>query len=128
MSDDDSDGNEASAILRRSIKSKEDKEQNEPVDQYITDVKGKLNKLSSGLAPDTNVENLVSCVTNKYLEKFTTDRMTGGNTDLTNKNSNYDIKGQLKKVEHQIAQQLFNISRVVDDGSFHKILDPGAPT
>ena len=28
-------------------------------------------------------------------------------------------------MEHSIALELFNISRVVDDGSFHKLLEPG---
>ena len=39
------------------------------------------------------------------------------------KNANFDIIGKLKEVEHTIAQELFNISRVVDDGNFHILLE-----
>jgi len=46
--------------------------------------------------------------------------------DFLEKHAGFDIKSQLAEVQHKIAQELFNISRVVDDGNFHTVLDSGA--
>ena len=40
------------------------------MDKYVDEVKGTMKQFKTGLASDTNVENMVSCVTNKYLQKF----------------------------------------------------------
>ena len=45
--------------------------------------------------------------------------------EFIEKHADFDINGKLKEVEHTIAQELFNISRVVDDGNFHIMLDNG---
>ena len=42
-------------------------ENEEPIEKYADSVRGTLVELNSGLAQDTNVENMVACVTNKYL-------------------------------------------------------------
>ena len=46
--------------------------------------------------------------------------------EFIEKHADFDINGKLKEVEHTIAQELFNISRVVDDGNFHIMLDNGS--
>ena len=46
--------------------------------------------------------------------------------DFLEKHAGFDIKSQLAEVQHRIAQELFNISRVVDDGNFHVVLEGGA--
>lgn len=43
-------------------------------------------------------------------------------------NAGFDVKQQLQDVEHKIALELFNISRVVDDGNFHIVLDNNTAT
>ena len=46
--------------------------------------------------------------------------------EFIEKHADFDIKGKLAEVEHTIAQELFNISRVIDDGNFHIVLDSGS--
>ena len=53
-------------MLQNNAKSIKD-EKNEPMDKYVDTVKGTIKKYKTGLSADTNVENMVSCVTNKYL-------------------------------------------------------------
>lgn len=45
--------------------------------------------------------------------------------DFLERHADFDIISKLAEVEHTIAQELFNISRVVDDGNFHILLDSG---
>lgn len=53
--------------VNKSVKDEKD----EPMDKYVDEVKDTMSKYKTGLASDTNVENMVSCVTNKVLQKFT---------------------------------------------------------
>ena len=42
---------------------------------------------------------------------------------LAEKNANTDVYGLIKDIEHRIAWELYRISRVVDDGNFHILLE-----
>ena len=78
--------------------------------------------MKTGLSNETKLENMVSVVTTKYLEKFAVEGEDSKNQELSDfmqKHQNYNIKEGLKQVQHSIALELFNIRRVVDDGSFH---------
>ena len=46
--------------------------------------------------------------------------------DFVEKNPDFNLKTQLEVVRHQIAMELFNISKVVDDGNFHIVLEKGS--
>ena len=45
----------------------------EPVDHYVEKIKGSLCDYKTGLAQETNIENMVACVTAKYMQKFAAD-------------------------------------------------------
>ena len=124
--EDDSDEVEATTALQKGLD-----QQDGPVEHYVSTVKGTLNDMKSGLDKNTNVENMVAHVTSKYLQKFTReDVKTGGDQEMHNfmeKHANYDVKANLSMMQHSIAKELFNISKVVDDGSFHTVLEGGSP-
>jgi len=72
---------------------------------------------------------MVACVTSKYLQKYASDdtksQIDQAMQEFIEKHADFDVQGKLKEVEHTIAQELFNISRVVDDGNFHIVLENG---
>ena len=82
-------------------------EENEPVKRYEESVKSTLADIRTGLASDTNVENMISCVTNKYLQKYAKDdsknKIDQAMQDFMEKHANFDIMSKLKEVEHTIA-------------------------
>ena len=63
--------------------------------------------MRTGLSSDTNIENMISCVTNKYLQKYAKDdsknKIDQAMQDFMEKHANFDIMGKLKEVEHRIA-------------------------
>ena len=63
--------------------------------------------MRTGLSNDTNVENMIACVTNKYLQKYAKDdnknKIDQAMQDFMEKHANFDIMGKLKEVEHTIA-------------------------
>lgn len=85
----------------------------------------------TGLASETYIENLVGSVTQAYLRKFaqdtSKDKANQAMDEFIERHQNYDIKEQLENVQHKIALELYNISRVVDDGNFHKVLENNSP-
>ena len=48
--------------------------------------------------------------------------------EFIEKNAGYDVRTKLEEVQHRIAIELFNISRVVDDGNFHTHLPQSGST
>ena len=48
-------------------------ERAEPIDRLAHTVKGSLDEMKTGLASDTNVENMVAWVTSRYLQKYAED-------------------------------------------------------
>ena len=93
---------------------------------------GGLKEINSDLAPDTNIENMVSIITSKYLQKYAEDdsknAVEKAMKEFFDKHAGFDIKGQLADVQHRIAVELHNIKRVVDDGNFHITLPSNVVT
>ena len=102
------------------------------VDKYVSSVMGGLKEISSDLASDTNVENMVSIITSKYLQKYAEDdsknAVEKAMKEFFDKHAGFDIGGQLADVRHRIAIELHNIRRVVDDGNFHVTLSSNVVT
>ena len=51
--------------------------------------------------------------------------MSSEMSDFAAKHPDFNLKTQLEVIRHQIALELFNISKVVDDGNFHIVLSKG---
>ena len=75
--------------------------------KYEESVKSTLADIRTGLSTDTNIENMVACVTNKYLQKYSKDdsknKIDQAMLEFMEKHANFDIMGKLKEVEHRIA-------------------------
>lgn len=75
------------------------------------------------------MENLISVLSIKYLSKYAqsdpTGNMSSEMSDFAAKHPDFNLKTQLEVIRHQIALELFNISKVVDDGNFHIVLAKG---
>ena len=75
---------------------------------------------------------MVASVTSNYLSKYAQDDSKNlidqAMSEFIGTHSNFDIKEELQLVQHRIALELYNISRVVDDGNFHKVLDYSTST
>ena len=67
------------------------------VDKYVNTVMGGLKDISSDLASDTNVENMVSIITSKYLQKYAEDdsknAVEKAMKEFFDKHAGFDIKG-----------------------------------
>ena len=70
---------------------------------------------------------MVYVVTQKILSKYAGDTskeaINSAMTDFMKNHQNTDIRGQLEEVKHKIALALFSTDRVLDDGSFHVLLE-----
>lgn len=102
--DEDSDELEATAALQKSVLSQGDFEDDGPVGDYVTTVKGTLNAMKTGLDAHTNVENMVSCVTSKYLQKFAINDSKSiadqAMNDFMERHANFDVQSSLSKMQH----------------------------
>ena len=111
-------------------KKKQKEEPEEPVDQFTNDMKNELYQYKSDLSRETNVENLIAHLSQRYLAKYAAHdpkaTMTSEMQQFSEQNPDFDLKTQLDVVRHQIAMELFKISKVVDDGNFHVILQKNA--
>ena len=112
------------------IDQKKEKERAEPVDKFASSMKDELDNYKSDLSRQTNVENLIAHLSTKYLAKYAqhdpTANMTSEMQEFVEKNPDFNLKTQLDEIRHQIAMELFNISKVVDDGNFHIQLQKGS--
>ena len=65
-------------------------------------MKGGLKEISSDLASDTNIENMISIITSKYLQKYAEDdsknAVEKAMKEFFDKHAGFDIKGQLADV------------------------------
>lgn len=135
----DNDNGEEVAIeqLRKSLNPKLEDEidkqqkeaQAEPIDQFAKGMEDGLENYKTNLSRCTNVENLISHLSMKYLAKYAQNDPKAGMSsemmDFAAKHPDFNLKTQLEAIRHQIASELFNISKVVDDGSFHVVLSKG---
>ena len=130
----DSDDQETVAVLHKSIREK-DGQKNEfrdPIDKCEDTIKTNLQHYKIGLSSGTAIENMVSSVTSNYLQKFASEdsksKIDQAMQEFIQKHSKFDIKSELEQVQHRIALEMYHISRVVDDGNFHKVLDRDSTT
>lgn len=97
------------------------------MDKCVHKIKANVGQQRTDLASTTYIENLVGTVTQNYLRKFaqdtSSDKINSAMDEFIERHQNFDIKEQLQSVQHKIALELYNISRVVDNGNFHKVLE-----
>ena len=98
-----------------------------PIDRYMFQVRKALDKYKTGLADQTQVENMVAHITERYMRKYASNdseaELNRNFESLLEKTQGTDIYQMMKDMEHRIAMELFNLRRVVDDGNFHQLLE-----
>lgn len=91
-----------------------------------------LENQKTGLAKETNMENIVSHLANKQLHSFVEaeklkNKVDKKMSDFMELNKNFNVQENLKDVCHQIALAKYNCNRVVDGGDFHILLENARP-